>query len=134
MGNCFARRSPDENHGSNAPQTKTQQLEGAGNSTKTKCNTASSTNDGNKPITFQRQQRTPSEPKSRSGSMQSFWANGWDKIIGDRSTIEMANEAEQTECSKSHDECNCIQRVIVIMNIYKFWNDRKAIVESICLE
>lgn len=135
VGNCFGRRAESDSENTESVKSETTtQLEGhddAGTSVKTestKSNTRSS--DDEKPMPFRRQKQTVTELKKRSGSMQQFWANEWDKMIGDRTSTDMANEAGQTECGKPLGECNCVQRAIVVMKIYKFWNDRKHIVES----
>ena len=65
----------------------------------------------------------------RSGSMHLLWANSWKEVIEDRSANRMKSESEVTQCNNAFDECNCVKRVIFVMNIYKFWNDRKHIVE-----
>ena len=67
--------------------------------------------------------------KKRSGSMQLIWSNNWKDLIEDRSANRMKSESDTTECNIALDKCNCVQRVIFVMNIYKFWNDRKHIVK-----
>lgn len=74
---------------------------------------------------------TKSKLRTRSGSMHLLWANSWRKVIGDRTSDDMKSESEATQCQYTFDKCNCVQRVIFVMNIYKFWNDRKHIVECI---
>eukprot|EP01084_Bolivina_argentea_P208366 355291_1 len=63
----------------------------------------------------------------RSSSMQNFWASSWTSLIGNRSASKMNAESSSTQCKHSYDTCNCVQRAIFVMNIYKFWNDRKHI-------
>ena len=70
--------------------------------------------------------------KKRSGSMQYIWGDSWRDVIEDRSAKRMKLESELTESNKSFNEDNCVKRAIFVMNIYKFWNDRKHIVESFC--
>eukprot|EP01084_Bolivina_argentea_P149971 261902_1 len=65
--------------------------------------------------------------KKRSGSMQHIWNDNWKELIEDRTKSRMKGESVSTQCNASYDECNCVQRAIFVMNIYKFWNDRKHI-------
>ena len=78
-----------------------------------------------------RQKRGSSDkarPK-RSASMQAMWSDNWTEVIEDRSSKRMKSESNLSECAYTFDKCNCVQRVIFVMNIYKFWNDRKHIVK-----
>eukprot|EP00483_Globobulimina_turgida_P003660 UN03666 len=59
--------------------------------------------------------------------MQYIWNDNWKQLIEDRTSGRMTGESSSTECSNSCDKCNCVQRAIFVMNIYKFWNDRKHI-------
>mmetsp|Transcript_38660 Transcript_38660/g.61713 ORF Transcript_38660/g.61713 Transcript_38660/m.61713 type:complete len:200 (+) Transcript_38660:32-631(+) len=68
-----------------------------------------------------------SKKKKRSSSMQYLWKDKWDDVIEDRDSQRMKSESETTQCTRSSAECNCVQRAIFVMNIYKFWNDRKHI-------
>ena len=61
--------------------------------------------------------------------MQAMWSVNLTELIKDRSSQRMESESSLTKCNYSFDKCNCVQRVIFVMNIYKFWNDRKHIVK-----
>eukprot|EP01083_Nonionella_stella_P010197 29127_1 len=63
------------------------------------------------------------QKRQRSGSMQYIWSASWTKLIGSRTALEMRKESSIAECNCN--ECNCVERAVFVMNIYKFWNDRK---------
>eukprot|EP01083_Nonionella_stella_P202124 738715_1 len=69
------------------------------------------------------QKKTTKKKNRRSGSMQYLWSVSWAGLIGERTAKQMKKESLTPNC----DGCNCVERAIFVMNIYKFWNDRKHI-------
>ena len=87
-----------------------------------KCLTSAQSDNVN---TSKRERSTEPRKARRSGSMQYIWSDSWLNVIEDRTRHRMKGESELIKCNHSYDICNCVQRAIFVMNIYKFWNDRK---------